>query len=534
MDRSALTALIAAYPALYIASASPGQVSLTSLGIAVVILVCAAYTVQVVAGLILRSQVRAALVVALSIALFFAYGPVHSYLESAQFVAGVTMPETTSPAGSLRAGLLSAAFLCLGAGIWGIAGMREAGARRILSGVNVGGLALLAMTSVQYLAGASSNGAAHTSVHAEPDASTAHAPDIYYIILDGYARGDVLRAHYGFDNDKFESALRSRGFFVTASNSANYYWTFLSLASSLNLEYVQDLLRGKLNLRSVDRGPLYEAIRNNELSRFLRSRGYSIQHVQSTWGATQDNPYADRQVRCAGGVFANEYFRAIRDMSMLNALPSAASIDLAQCHLSNFRALARMGRSPGPKFVFAHFLLPHHPYLFNANGEVLRNATVSDQFELQKRLWEDRASYVEQLRFVNSQVLVAIDGILASSAKRPIIVLQSDHGPNLKNNLTLEQQTMVRFPNFAGFLLPGAPAGLIPTVGTPVNYFRRILNYYFSAGLPILPDRHFFSTYQQPLTFIEKEAAYHDLRGEERTGGGATAISCATVNCLAN
>ena len=37
-------------------------------------------------------------------------------------------------------------------------------------------------------------------------------PDVYYVILDGYARADALATHYGFDNEPFLSALRDRGF----------------------------------------------------------------------------------------------------------------------------------------------------------------------------------------------------------------------------------------------------------------------------------------------------------------------------------
>ncbi len=69
-------------------------------------------------------------------------------------------------------------------------------------------------------------------------------------------------------------------------------------------------------------------------------------------------------------------------------------MDIASCHLQNFDALAAQASAPGPKFVFAHFLLPHHPYLFDRDGNVLRHATISDQFEFQKRLWEDRAAYL--------------------------------------------------------------------------------------------------------------------------------------------
>ncbi len=65
-------------------------------------------------------------------------------------------------------------------------------------------------------------------------------PDIYYIILDGYGRGDVLKSVYGFDNEKFYNELENRGFFIARKSNANYAQTTLfSLASSLNMEYLE-------------------------------------------------------------------------------------------------------------------------------------------------------------------------------------------------------------------------------------------------------------------------------------------------------
>jgi hypothetical protein len=43
-------------------------------------------------------------------------------------------------------------------------------------------------------------------------ATAASKPDIYYIILDGYARSDVMRELFGFDNSAFLDRLEAKGF----------------------------------------------------------------------------------------------------------------------------------------------------------------------------------------------------------------------------------------------------------------------------------------------------------------------------------
>lgn len=62
-------------------------------------------------------------------------------------------------------------------------------------------------------------------------------PDIYYIIVDGYGREDVLRETYGIDNSEFLGFLKENGFHVIDQAHSNYTQTVYSLSSSLNLNY---------------------------------------------------------------------------------------------------------------------------------------------------------------------------------------------------------------------------------------------------------------------------------------------------------
>ncbi len=63
-------------------------------------------------------------------------------------------------------------------------------------------------------------------------------PDIYIIVLDGYARNDVLREIYAFDNSNFTDALLQRGFYVSENSHSNYMQTPLSFASFLNYSHI--------------------------------------------------------------------------------------------------------------------------------------------------------------------------------------------------------------------------------------------------------------------------------------------------------
>ena len=89
--------------------------------------------------------------------------------------------------------------------------------------------------------------------------------------------------------------------------------------------------------------------------------------------------------------------------------------------------------------------------------------------------------------------------ILDRSSTPPIIVIQSDEGP-YPNRLRAEGDdfdwrtaTAAEVREKTGILnayfLPGSGRGRLYPEITPVNSFRVVLNEYFGADLPLLPDR---------------------------------------------
>ena len=74
------------------------------------------------------------------------------------------------------------------------------------------------------------------------NAGTGSLPDVYYLIFDKHASNRSLLNYYDFDNTAFHDELRDRGFFVADKSKANYPSTIFSLSSSLNMNYIQDLV----------------------------------------------------------------------------------------------------------------------------------------------------------------------------------------------------------------------------------------------------------------------------------------------------
>lgn len=507
--------IVAIYPLWFLYSTNLGQVPASAALVASVVAIALVAGLLWIAARLLKSRVVGALVVTVLIAAFYGYGPVHDIYARVD-----SLGDTQSTGGWLARTLVNHAVLTplmlgLSALVIALIVTRAARASNRLTGACNMAAAALAVILLGRLGSALWHDQA-LEPRLDPDVANlgskmsvlGYNPDIYYIIVDGYARADVLREHYGFDNSEFLSGLEQRGFTVNDSSRTNYYWTFLSLASSLNFDYLQDLAAPLFADKRIVEGrngydPVGRFAQNNRAAHFLRSRGYRFVHVRSSAHPTISNPYADEQVDCGGSIFEEEFFRTLTEISWLKAAGSLATTDLAECHKRRVVAVGDQAGKPGPKFVFAHFLPPHHPYLFDRNGNVLKHVTLSNQFDFQARLWEDKHGYLEQIQYTNRSLTELVDRLIAESERPPVIIIQSDHGPNIVGGMSGQQARAVRFANFAAYLLPGAPRDVMPRDCAPVNQFRYIFNHYFKADLPILPQRNFFSTYSAPLLILE-------------------------------
>jgi hypothetical protein len=121
--------------------------------------------------------------------------------------------------------------------------------------------------------------------------------------------------------------------------------------------------------------------------------------------------------------------------------------------------------------------------------------------------------YRDQLAFLNTKILEAVDAILRGSAAPPVIVVQGDHGSRAYTDFDRPEASYFK-ENLAilnAYHLPGGAASLAYPAISPVNTFRLIFKYYFGADLDLLEDRSAWCTWRRPYKFIPFD---------ERTYGG--------------
>jgi len=325
-------------------------------------------------------------------------------------------------------------------------------------------------------------------------------PDIYYFIVDAYTNNQNLKKHFNYDNSPFIHYLKERGFTLPTLTSSNYTSTTLSISSAFHMDYINDLVE-PLGEESEDRSILFDRVKDSSLRNFVKSKGYSFIHFISPFSIISENPCADRNVRC---IYNNEFLLQLIKMSALSPFENFLNVvreDFRRGLLKTFSEIKKIADEQSPKFVFAHIITPHPPFLFGPNGEPREQA----KLELDGAIWREKQAYVDQVQFINQKLEEIIEVILEKSDHDPIIILQADHGTFTSGDWENPSVEFLkeRFGILNAIRLPDDGEEIIYASLTPVNSFRLIFNRYLEGDFDLLEDHNFYSTYEKPFKFTD-------------------------------
>jgi len=498
--------LVAAFPVVFLFAANiREQLSLQPLWLPLgIVLGAAAATLSVAVGVgrvVGAGPGRAALAASLLILLSLTYGHAWNLVGE--------------PAGMHSVLLVAWGALAIG-GLVAIARLGSPGVRRLTTAVNVAAGILVAVNvvpigelAVRTVSGEGPTTAGRGERGEAPPGATR---DVWYLVFDRYAGSPALDELFGFDNGPFLDALRDRGFRVAEGATANYLKTAHSLASSLSMEELDaDALAAEASAPD-DWAPLYRRLQaGHAVERFLHERGYRYLHLGLRRGATYFNGAADVNFLLGD---TTEFSAVLADTTILIALRQQLHEGLppgsemyAEQTLFQLSELERIADAPGLNFVFAHVLLPHPPYAFNADG----SRTTPEQ----RASRTDAEEYLEQLRYANDRILGLLDRLQSGPPSSwPIVVLAADEGPFPERYARDEagfawleatpEELLRKFSILTAVSVPGVDPAALDAAGfsdriTPVNLFRVAFNAAFDAGLPILPDRNWVFVDQRHL-----------------------------------
>lgn len=333
--------------------------------------------------------------------------------------------------------------------------------------------------------------------------STLHNhPDIYYIIVDGYTGTKALKDFLNFDNSQFTSFLKSKNFSLNQNFMANYPITNLSMAATLNMDYIENFFDYS-NIDNDQDGihKLYKHHLNNKVMLKLKMLGYKYVHIINHWEQMyfKVDENADLTIKSSGStdflcVFLKKTLVGIYEEDIFTATSRKNSTFLFE-QLKNINEICHSISQP--KFVFSHLICPHEPYLFDRNGDKPKN----DATKI--------SAYLEQVEYLNGQLQEIINNILTKSTQPPIIIIQADHGSSFlldEKSTKAADDTLIwpkdasremlleKFNAFAAVHLPDS-FDVLQDCRTPVNLFRIIFNKYFDGNYEILQDKQLYCHY---------------------------------------
>jgi hypothetical protein len=355
-------------------------------------------------------------------------------------------------------------------------------------------LALLAVHLAKHYPGDEPQAAPHP-VWAQP---VKIRPNVLHVIVDGYAHSKTLAALAGLDNSGFERELAQRGFVVVEKAASNYPTTYLSLAGTLNMDYV-----ALPETPYADRRKFYLVIggAGSAVAGF-RSAGYSYLHSGSGWGAAwcsgredlclnRDNELRDR--------LGEAGFKVVR-MTPLRAWAGGEEVLAKRGGIESIQQSLGSMYLRQPFYAFAHSLPPHPPYFVRADcAERKPVGALHD--------WADPGAYRETVLCLNRKLVQLVDAVLSRDAEA-MIVLQADHGSGFNARMftvPIDQWTkpMVeeRFRTFLAIRAPSSCRQWIRDDLTGVNVLRFVAGCLQQRTPDYLPNRFFAAAYDSSEEF---------------------------------
>jgi hypothetical protein len=335
---------------------------------------------------------------------------------------------------------------------------------------------------------------AHEPLH---NKSSILQPNVYYLVFDMYTSHRILEKYYHWDDSGVAEALRSRGLSVNKNACSNYPFTDLSLVATLNMRYIHED-RGFVD----DSGKSVSSSRRREQNEVMERFRYEGYHVVSNMGGNRLPNNKHSKLNAKKSLLSDDFIALFVNVSILHIIKNELITDrMRQDILSELEDLKLFDIPNRPTFIFSHVLCPHPPYIFNADGSKPK------LFESAWGRFDIKKSYVEQVKFIGTQIVEIVDS-LRRRDPNAIIIVQADHGNGSIFGAYLFEHKRpsiefleAQYGIFSAIYLP--PGIIIPEKITPVNLFRYIFNALFDDNLEVLPDRAFFTAIKEPYVFYD-------------------------------
>lgn len=316
-------------------------------------------------------------------------------------------------------------------------------------------------------------------------------PNIYLLLFDEYAGLESLKDSFNYDNSDMYKQLKNDSFQILTTFS-NYNVTAFSMSSLFQMNYLTNLENtSTVGWKQIQQCML--EIKNAPVFNHFKSMGYDVK------------TFSLFEVFNNKSVGANQFLlghkRVLTHKMFHNIILKDIGFNFTSGKLeSPFLQKLILGDSPDynakvegdllkviddkvpPQFVYAHFLMPHYPFLFDSTG---KKNSLHHIFKV--RAWLDKVDYVSYLKYCTKK-MIEMEKNIISKDSNAIVVLMSDHGFRTGS----AKPSASVFNNFCAVRNLTKNELTVSDTISNVNLFRYIFNTSYNQSFPYIKNRTVF------------------------------------------
>ena len=304
--------------------------------------------------------------------------------------------------------------------------------------------------------------------------------------------------------------LKKRGFHIIKHPKSNYNRTAFSLASSLNFEYLKDIVNNtNITPKYYNRAKL--TIKYSAVAEIFKHYNYKFFNLSVF--DFDNSPSIRRE---------NFLLMTEKNVLLFNTLPerlkndlfwnllvgkyavpavqkffatSTSELEYAEKGKRNFNntvidSLMKISsqNNVSPKFIYAHLYLPHPPFFYNEAGkENDLKYVIREESQTNKEL------FFSYLKYTNKIILAITEKIINNHGNNSVVILQSDHGFRDYEGGPSFPETF--FKNYSAFYFPDRNYTAFYDTLSNINTFPILFNKYFNTRFPLQKDTTVFLSY---------------------------------------
>ena len=343
-------------------------------------------------------------------------------------------------------------------------------------------------------------------------------PDIYFLMVDGFGRQDVLQELFDIDTSGFVADLRRNGFVVADRAMGAHPMTWFSIPAIMDQEYqAQPGSQGRPTTTRRQVSILAGASRTHQI---LLDNGYhfvtaadgsfmvcNTSPISEIEDCVVNRPDIDAAIQFSYVRYQIAFMTPLMGLVNYGLLPNAIALlwqgptvftDEASVGGKMFLTrdvldvveAVRLRDDLTPLFVYAHMMYTHPPFTLDPECR-FQTRGVPDL----SSGWENVSGYQDGIDCTVKQILELIGEVDPSA----VIVIQADHGPSVEGlgdpDDTAIEGLWAKASVLSAVRLPESCRPLVSDTYAGVNTFKVIFACLAGDPKPEVPERSYWTWY---------------------------------------